>query len=132
MMACPDACDCHVHVFEDSYPLAPIATFKPPHSPASAYRAVQQALGLSRVVVVPPTGCGFDNNCTLAAMAQLGEGARGVATVPLDLAGAELTRMDRAGIRGVRYMMLAGGILPWSSLEQMAARIAPLGWNINL
>jgi hypothetical protein len=25
-------------------------------------------------------------------------------------------------------MMLAGGVLPWASLEHMSARIAPLGW----
>jgi D-galactarolactone isomerase len=29
-------------------------------------------------------------------------------------------------------MMLAGGVLPWSSLEPMAERIASLGWHINL
>ena len=65
------ACDCHMHVFEDSYPLAPTATFKPPRAPASAYVEVQRALGLSRVVVVQPTGYGFDNRCTLGAMQEI-------------------------------------------------------------
>ena len=37
----PGACDSHMHVYEDAYPLAATATFKPPHAPASAYRAVQ-------------------------------------------------------------------------------------------
>ncbi len=45
---------------------------------------------------------------------------------------AELERLDGAGIRGVRYFMLAGGVLPWNTLEAMAARIAPYGWHINL
>ncbi len=31
LQASPGACDCHIHVFEDRYPLAPTATFKPPH-----------------------------------------------------------------------------------------------------
>jgi D-galactarolactone isomerase len=44
----------------------------------------------------------------------------------------ELARLDRAGVRGVRYFMLKGGLLPWDSLEAMAARIAPFGWHINL
>lgn len=125
-------CDCHIHVFEDHWPLAATATFKPPHAPASAYREVQRALGLERVIVVQPTGYAFDNRCTLDAIAQLGAGARGIAVVPPDVAQAELDRLHQAGMRGVRYMMLAGGVLPWSSLEAMAARIAPLGWNINL
>lgn len=126
------ACDCHVHVYEDAWPLAPTATFKPPHAPASAYREVQQALGLARVVVVQPTGYGFDNRCTLDAIAQLGAGARGVAVVPPDVKQAELERLHQGGMRGVRFMMLAGGLLGWDSLETMAARIAPMGWHIDL
>ena len=126
------ACDCHVHVYEDHWPLAPSATFKPPHAPASAYREVQRALGLARVIVVQPTGYAFDNRCTLDAIAQLGSGARGIVVLPPDVADAELERLHAAGVRGVRFMMLPGGVLPWSSLEALAERIAPLGWNVNL
>jgi D-galactarolactone isomerase len=127
-----EACDCHVHVYEAGYPLAPSATFLPPPAPASAYRAVQGALGSGRVIVVQPTGYGFDNRCTLAAIAQLGTGARGVAVVPPGTPPAELQRLHAGGIRGVRYMMLAGGLLPWDSLAAMAQAVAPLEWNINL
>jgi D-galactarolactone isomerase len=126
------ACDCHVHVYDDAWPLAPTATFKPPRAPASAYREVQRSLGLSRVVVVQPTGYGFDNGCTLDALAQLGAGARGIAVVPPDVSDDELARLHDAGMRGIRYMMLAGGLLPWSSLEAHAARAAAMDWNINL
>ena len=131
-MTPPGACDCHLHVFEDGRALAPTATFRPPHAPASAYLEVQRRLGFERAVVVQPTGYGFDNGCTLDAMAQIGPGARGVAVVPADVDGAELQRLHDAGVRGVRFMMLPGGVLPWSALEPIAERIAPLGWHINL
>lgn len=127
-----DACDCHMHVFEDRFPLAPTATFKPPHAPAEAYQRLQQALGLSRVVVVQPTGYAFDNRCTLEAMVALGPKARGIVVVPPDVTDAELARLDTLGVRGVRYMMLPGGVLTWNSVESTAARIEALGWNINL
>jgi len=127
-----DACDCHMHVYEDSYPLAPTATFTPPHAPATAYDAVRQALGLTRAVVIQPTGYGLDNRCTLAAMRQLGPQTRGVVVLPPEVSDAELDALHHAGVRGVRYMMLAGGVLPWSGLEAMAARVAPLGWHIDL
>ncbi len=65
-------------------------------------------------------------------MAQLGAGARGIAVVPVDVAQAELVRLDRAGIRGVRFMMLPGGLLQWDRLERMAERISALGWHVNL
>ncbi|MES2958982.1 MAG: amidohydrolase family protein [Pseudomonadota bacterium] len=130
----PGACDCHVHIYEDGYPLVASATFKPPHAPVPAYRDVQRALGLERAVLVQPTGYGFDNRCLLDALGQLGDAARGVACVPADVSDAELQRLHSTGVRSVRYMMLAGsgGLLSWDSLATMAGRLAPLGWNINL
>lgn len=128
----PDACDCHMHVYEDGYSLAPTATFKPPRAPAALYRQVQHELGLARTVVVQPTGYGFDNRCTLAATAALGPQSRAVVVVAADVARAELDALHGLGARGVRYMMLPGGVLPWSGLEVSAAAIAPLGWHIDL
>lgn len=128
----PGACDCHMHVFEDGYPLAPTATFKPPHAPASAYQAVQKQLGLERVVVVQASGYGFDNACLLAAMKTFGAGARGVAVVRPDAPDAGLERLTRLGVRGVRYFMLPGGVLGWDTLEAVAARVRPFGWHVQL
>lgn len=129
------ACDCHIHIYEEGAPLASGATFKPPHAPLSAYRTVQRTLGLQRVVLVQPTGYGFDNAILLAALAELGSArARAVVVVPPQVRDVELEELHAAGVRGIRYMMLApgGGLLPWDTLETMAARIAPLGWHINL
>ncbi|MBL8360738.1 MAG: amidohydrolase family protein [Rubrivivax sp.] len=128
------ACDCHVHIYEHGYPLAPTATFQPPHAPVSRYREVQQALGLQRVVLVQPTGYGYDNRCLLDALAQLGSAARGVAVVPPDVDDIELQRLHAAGVRGVRYMLLggSGGMLSWDTLPAHAERIAALGWHIDL
>ena len=121
-----------MHIFEERFPLAPTATFKPPEAPVSAYRKVQQDLGLTRVVVVQPSGYGFDNRCTLEAIAQFGPAARGVAVVRPDVTDVELERLTAAGIRGVRFHMLPGGVLPWNALEGLAARILPFGWHVQL
>jgi D-galactarolactone isomerase len=128
----PDACDCHMHIYEDRFPLVPQATFKPPHAPLTDYLQVQRALGLSRAVIVQPNGYGFDNTCTLEALASLGDVARGIATVPPDVTDVELERLTRAGVRGVRFHLLPGGMLTWDSLEPMAARIAAFGWHVQL
>jgi D-galactarolactone isomerase len=132
LKAPPLACDCHMHVFEDGYALAPTATFKPPHAPASAYLEVQRQLGLERVVVVQASGYGFDNSCMLAAMKTFGAGARGVAVVGPDASEAELDRLTRLGVRGVRYFMLPGGVLGWDTLEAVAARVRPFGWHVQM
>jgi D-galactarolactone isomerase len=126
------ACDCHVHIYDGLQALAPTATFKPPFAPVVKYQEVQQELGTSRVVVIQPTGYGFDNTCTLESISKLGRGARGIAVVKPDIGEAELTSLHACGIRGIRFMMLSGGLLPWETLGELASKIAPLGWNINL
>jgi len=128
----PDAWDCHMHVFEPGFPIAPTATAQPPLAPVAAYRKVQAALGLAHAVVVQPTAYGFDNRCTLQAMAALGPAARGIVVIQPSTARDELDRLHRLGVRGVRYMMLAGGALAWESLEATACAIEPLGWHIDL
>jgi D-galactarolactone isomerase len=126
------ACDCHVHIYEDRFPLIPNVAWVPPHSPVSAYREqVQQPLGIDRAVVVQPTGYGFDNSCTLDALAQFGDAARGIALVAPEVSDAEIARLHAGGMRGVRYMMI-GGVLGWASLEPMAARLANADWMVNL
>ncbi len=132
LQAPPGACDTHMHVYEARFAFAPTATIKPPPAPVSAYRDIQRQLRLERVVVVQPSGYGFDNRCTLEAVAALGASARCVVVPEPDVSDAALERLHAAGARGVRYFMLPSGVLPWDTLEAMAARIAPLGWNINL
>jgi D-galactarolactone isomerase len=132
LVAPPGACDCHMHIYEDRFPLAPQAVFKPPHAPLTDYRAVQKALGLSRTVLVQPNGYGFDNRCMLEALVELGESARAIAIVPTDASGAELESLTRAGVRGIRYHLLPGGILPWETLQPMAQRVAEFGWHVQL
>ena len=126
------ACDTHMHIYEARYAFAPTALIKPPPAPLSAYRDIQQQLGLTRVVVVQPSGYGFDNSCTLDAVAALGANARCVVVPRPDASEAELQKLHAAGARSVRYFMLASGVLSWETLEPMAARIAPLGWHIDL
>jgi D-galactarolactone isomerase len=112
LAAYPGACDCHMHVYEDRWPLAPTATFKPPQAPAADYLAACRAMGTQRAVVVQPTGYGFDNRCTLEATAALGPETRAVVVVAQDESEAELERLHGLGARSVRFMMLPGGVLP--------------------
>ncbi|MEO8346916.1 MAG: amidohydrolase family protein, partial [Betaproteobacteria bacterium] len=63
------SCDCHMHVYEDRYPVAPSWNVPPPSAPAAAYLGVQKALGLTRVIVVQPNAYGYDNSCTTDALA---------------------------------------------------------------
>lgn len=133
LVAPEGACDCSIHIYDAALPLAPTALAPAPAwADVPAYLAVQRRLGTGRVVVVQPTVYGTDNRATLAAVAALGVGARGVSVLDMSVSDDELARQHAAGIRGLRFQMLPGGALPWSLLEPMAARVAPLGWLIQL
>ena len=126
------ACDCHLHVYDARFPADPDVPSTPPDAPASLYRELQRQLGLARAIVVQPTAYGFDNACTIDAVAALGPRARGVAVVRPESSAQELERLHRAGIRGVRYQMLGKPILSWDTVLPMAARIAGRGWHVQL
>jgi len=132
LKAPPGMCDTHMHIYDQRFPRA--ATAKIVHGDAlvPAYEAVRKRLGIERTVVVQPTAYGTDNRCTLEAMAALGSGSRGVAVVDESVTDAELDRLTKLGIRGIRYFMLPGGALSWESLHTMAERVGAFGWHVQL
>ena len=128
----PGACDCHMHVYDKRFPVAPTAVNQPPDAPIEAYQEVKKKLGLTRTVVVQPTAYGKDNSCQLDAVARIGENARAVVVVDETVSDGELEKLTAAGARGVRFHMFPGGVLPWGIMEEMAARVLPFGWHIQL
>ena len=126
------ACDCHMHIYEDGYPVREDWRAPVPRASVAAYRDVQRALGLARTIVVQPNAYGFDNRCTENALRALGTTARGIATIPPDIDDLELARLHAAGFRGARCYLLAGALLAWDDVPRIAARIARFGWHVQL
>src|SRR3954453_6941309 len=60
-----NACDCHMHIYDSRFPIAPSATLKPADAKADDYRMLQKRIGTTRNVVVQPSTYGTDNSCTL-------------------------------------------------------------------
>jgi D-galactarolactone isomerase len=132
LKAPPGACDTHMHIYDRRFPKAPTAKIEAPDASVEDYLKMRSRLGLARNVIVQPSTYGKDNRCTLEAMAAIGPSARGVAVVDETVTDAELDRLTKLGIRGIRFFMLAGAPLPWEILETMAARVAPFGWHVQL
>jgi D-galactarolactone isomerase len=126
------AVDTHMHVYHHRYPTAPTAVVTPTDASVADYLEARNRIGVDRTVVVQPSAYGLDNTCTLDAIAEIGPSARGIAVCNEQTSDAELERLHRGGIRGLRFFMLKGGAVGWDSLETMSARIAPLGWHIVL
>ncbi len=133
------ACDSHMHIFDRRFAPSPHWPRTPPDAPVAAYRRLQQRLGTSRAVVVTPSTYGTDNACTLDALDQLGEGARGVAVVGQDISAAELSRLAARRVRGLRVNFVSpqswGETTP-DMLANLARQVAGHpdcgGWHIQV
>ena len=132
LKAPPNACDCHMHIYDSRFPVAPNAKLKPPDATVDAYRLLQKRIGTTRNVVVTPSTYGTDNACTLDAMAKIGASARGVAVVDTSVADAELKRLNDLGIRGIRFNLVQSGATTVDMIEPLSKRVNDLGWHVQI
>lgn len=135
----PGACDSHMHIFDARF--APSAHWPrtSPDAPVAAYRQLQQRLGSTRTVVVTPSTYGTDNACTLDALDQLGDDARGVAVVDPRVSDAELARLAARRVCGLRVNFVSPqswGTTTAQMLTTLAGKVARhadcAGWHIQV
>jgi predicted TIM-barrel fold metal-dependent hydrolase len=132
----PLACDTHAHIFEARFPYAKERIYTPPDSTAHNYRTLLKTLGCERAVLVQPSVYGADNAAMLDALARIGAGIRGVAVTQADIPDREIAALHRAGVRGLRFNVVDRredrNIVPAGMLRDVAKRIAPHGWHIEM
>ena len=80
---------------------------------------------------------GTDNTAMIDAMKEAGPGFRGVAVVDDDVSEDDLKALDEAGVRGVRLNIVdvkdrKSGTLPLEQLKELAERVKPFGWHMEL
>jgi D-galactarolactone isomerase len=131
----PNACDCHMHIYDGGWfpPPRPESRMQP-NACVPDYRAFQQRIGTSRVIVVTPAAYYTDNEVTLDAIARLGPQARGVAVVHPAVTDAELKRMNEAGVRGIRFTQFdpKTATTTMDMIEPLAKRVQSLGWHVQI
>jgi D-galactarolactone isomerase len=132
LKAPPNACDCHMHIYNSRFPVAPNAKLRPPDATIDDYRLLQKRIGTTRNIVVTPSTYGTDNSCSLDAIAKLGETARGVAVVDTSVTDAELKRLDKLGMRGIRFNLVQSGATTVDMLEPLSKRVNDLGWHVQI
>jgi 2-pyrone-4,6-dicarboxylate lactonase len=132
------ACDTHMHVFGPVSRFPGIAGHSYAPRPASLadWQRSFGELGITRAVIVQPSCYGTDNTCTLEAVRSMGANARAVVSIAPDIADAALLAMHQEGARGVRLNAKSVGSRDAAAiatrLRDVAARIAPLGWHVQL
>ena len=126
--------DAHCHVFGpgDEFPYAPERKYTPCDASKVQLFALRDRLGFERNVIVQATCHGADNRALVDALQRSEGRARGVATVRRDVTAEQLAELHEAGVRGVRFNFVKRLVdrVPTDSLEEIVAKIAPLGWHV--
>lgn len=129
------ACDAHLHLYDNTIIDAPPASSLLAACTVSRYRALRDSLGLQRAVVVTPAPHKADNRVTLAAIAALSPtDTRGVGVVFPEVSDAELAHLHAGGIRGIRFTVAipATAVTRIDMIAALAPRVAKLGWHLQL
>jgi 2-pyrone-4,6-dicarboxylate lactonase len=126
--------DCHAHIFDrfERYPLAGERKYSPPLCSREAWLALHASLGVERGVQVHGTPYGFDNSITLDFLAEHPGRFVGVAAIHPDIPEPELRKLDAGGFRAARLMDQFPSGATTAMLEDIARRVAPLGWHIEI
>ena len=126
--------DAHCHVFGPGaqFPYAPERRYTPCDAPKMKLWGLRDYLGFERNVIVQATCHGADNRALVDALRASDGRARGVATVAAGVTEHELTALDEAGVRGVRFNFVKRLVdtTPREVLLEIARRVAPLGWHV--
>lgn len=132
----PLACDSHTHIFGPGhkYPYAPGRSYTPPDAPLEMFQELHAKLGIERAVIVNASVHGTDNRVAADAIAVSGGRYRAVANLDAGVTDQELESLHRGGFRGCRFNFVRhlGGVPDMRAFERMLARIAPLGWHVDL
>jgi predicted TIM-barrel fold metal-dependent hydrolase len=131
----PLSCDSHAHVLgpPSQYPYVANRSYTPPDALPSDFLRMLGVLGIERMVVVQASCYGEDNRRTLDAVQELGvHRARGVVMVGAGIGERELAAMHEKGVRATRFITTAKGGPTLDQLADVAARVAPFGWAIEM
>ena len=134
LKAPPNACDCHMHIYDPArFRMAPVQRVAPTDAAVPHYRLLQKRIGTTRVVVVTPRNYATLNQVTLDAIAQFGPTARGVAVLHPTVTNAELKQLHEGGVRGIRFSLgdPATAAVTIDMVEPLSKRVADLGWHVQ-
>jgi predicted TIM-barrel fold metal-dependent hydrolase len=119
--------DCHAHVYETTRTV-PGARYAPKApAPLSSWLKNLENHKLKGGVIVQVSFLGTDNSELCAALGKLDTSRfAGVAVVPLDVGASELGRLKACGVRGVRWNLVGGAVIPDLKTAQVQAFLEKL------
>ena len=125
--------DSHFHIIDHLYPLVANNGFLPNGFTCQDYSSRMAAYDLCGGAVVSGSFQAFDQHYLVDALKILGPSFVGVTQLPATVTDEEIIRLNKAGVRAVRFNLKRGGSEGIRHLSSMAARVYELaGWHVEL
>lgn len=127
------SCNAHLHIIDPTFPNDGKAEAQ--KGTIEEYQRLSKDLGLSRAVFVQAKPHGTDNTCILDGIEKFGiENSRGIAVVTNEVSDEELERLDKGGIRGIRFSVWNpnNAVVSFDMCRPLSERTKYMGWNMQL
>ena len=128
------AVDAHCHVFgpANKFPFAQERKYTPCDASKEKLFKLRDFLGFEKNVIVQASCHGTNNDALEDTLLSSNDLARGVAVVSPQVTKADLNRLDKAGVRAVRFNFVKRLVdnTPREVFQKIAKTIADLGWHI--
>lgn len=126
--------DTQAHMYLPGYPSIEGGPPNPPGElpTPDQYRQLMAWLGIDRVVITQGNAQQKDHGNLVAALAEMGQSARGIGCIDGDTPEKDLDRLADCGVVGARIMDLPGGAVPLASLETVAERARARDWLMTV
>ncbi|WP_299490589.1 amidohydrolase family protein [uncultured Shewanella sp.] len=125
--------DSHFHIIDCKYPLIPNQGYLPAPFTVQDYQQQTSHYNICGGAIVSGSFQGFDQGYLIDALAQLGSEFVGVTQLPAEVKDEDILKLNRAGIKALRFNLKRGGSENIAHLSQMAHRVNEIaGWHIEL
>ena len=125
--------DSHFHIIDPRFRLIQNAGYLPPKFTVHEYLTRLGEYTLAGGAVVSGSFQGFDQSYLLEALKLLGSGYIGVTQLPISTTDDEIIRLNKSGVRALRFNLKRGGSENIEHIKSMANRIHEIvGWHIEL
>ena len=123
------AVDTHAHVVGSRF--VADRSYTPPPASAQQYIDMLDAVGMTYGVLVQISVHGTDNSVMLDTVERHPDRLRGIAVVAPDVRDAELERLTKARVVGLRLNTLSGGGIGLAELDRYNALCNEMGWHLQ-
>ena len=125
--------DAHFHIIDPRFPLVPNNGYVPDAFTCDNYLKRMKGYHLVGGAVVSGSFQEFDQSYLLKALATLGPSFCGVTQIPADTPDEKIMRLNKGGVRAVRFNLKRGGSENVQHLDRLARRVHDLvGWHTEL